>query len=338
MPVRTSAVCRAWLPRPGPQVHVGPGQAELAKENLRHPFVVVLPGVHDPLIVTKRASARITGAAFMKFGLAPSTCVMGARIASFPFTWTRYRRHRDDVLLPAGQPRWPRWPRWPRPSLHCTWRARALRPAPSRSPGSPSPCASGTACPWCTRCAGSGRTPGCPVARTRERRREQRALPAKPGHRDPVHAGRRPGGDARRGHAGGDRGPRRRRGEDPGGLPNAVSAEFLRPLPDGTTLRAALGIDPDDYVVGVVSSLVPHEGIGTLLEATAILRARSMQARALIVGDAPDVPPCSAGQPTSAWLERPSSPAASPRQKYANSMRSSIFSSFRARQIGSVSS
>jgi hypothetical protein len=26
----------------------------------------------------------------MKFGLAPSTCVMGARIASFPFTWTRY--------------------------------------------------------------------------------------------------------------------------------------------------------------------------------------------------------------------------------------------------------
>ena len=33
--------------------------------------------------------------------------------------------------------------------------------------------------------------------------------------RDPVHAGRRPGGDARRGHAGGDRGPRRPRGEDP---------------------------------------------------------------------------------------------------------------------------
>ena len=57
-------------------------------------------------------------------------------------------------------------------------------------------------------------------------------------------------------------------------VPNAVAAEFLRPLPDAAALRAALGIDPDEYVVGVVSSLVPHEGIGTLLEATAILRAR----------------------------------------------------------------
>ena len=71
-------------------------------------------------------------------------------------------------------------------------------------------------------------------------------------------------------------------------VPNAVSAEFLRPLPDATALRAALGIDPDEYVVGVVSSLVPHEGIGTLLEATAILRARRVPTRALIVGDGPE--------------------------------------------------
>ena len=41
-------------------------------------------------------------------------------------------------------------------------------------------------------------------------------------------------------------------------------------------------------MVGVVSSLVPHEGIGTLLEATAILRARRVPARALIVGDGPE--------------------------------------------------
>jgi glycosyltransferase involved in cell wall biosynthesis len=71
-------------------------------------------------------------------------------------------------------------------------------------------------------------------------------------------------------------------------VPNAVSAEFLRPLPDATGLRAALGIDPDEYVVGVVSSLVPHEGIGTLLQATAILRARGVPTRALIVGDGPE--------------------------------------------------
>jgi len=71
-------------------------------------------------------------------------------------------------------------------------------------------------------------------------------------------------------------------------VPNAVSAEFLEPLPDATTLREELGIKPDEPVVGEVTSLVPHEGIGTLLEATAILRARGVPARALIVGDGPE--------------------------------------------------
>jgi len=71
-------------------------------------------------------------------------------------------------------------------------------------------------------------------------------------------------------------------------VPNAVSAEFLRPLPDATTLREELGIKPDEQVIGVVTSLVPHEGIGTLLEATAMLRARGVPARVLIVGDGPE--------------------------------------------------
>jgi glycosyltransferase involved in cell wall biosynthesis len=71
-------------------------------------------------------------------------------------------------------------------------------------------------------------------------------------------------------------------------VPNAVSQEFLTPLPDASELRSELGLDPDEYVVGVVSTLVPHEGIGTLLEATAILRARHVPARALIVGDGPE--------------------------------------------------
>ena len=71
-------------------------------------------------------------------------------------------------------------------------------------------------------------------------------------------------------------------------VPNAVSQEFLKPLPDAAALRHALGIDPDEYVVGVVSSLVPHEGIGTLLEATAILRGRRVPVRVLIVGDGPE--------------------------------------------------
>ena len=121
-------------------------------------------------------------------------------------------------------------------------------------------------------------------------------------------------------------------------VPNAVSEEFLRPLPDAAALRDELGIDPDEYVVGVVSSLVPHEGIGTLLEATAILRARRVPVRALIVGDGPERAALQRQAAESAWPRRPSSPAACPRRKYANSTRSSIFSSFRARQIGSVSS
>src|SRR5580658_4970432 len=60
-------------------------------------------------------------------------------------------------------------------------------------------------------------------------------------------------------------------------VPNAVSAEFLRPLPDGEALRTELGIKPAEHVVGVVSTLVPHEGIGTLLEATQLLRERGVE-------------------------------------------------------------
>jgi glycosyltransferase involved in cell wall biosynthesis len=71
-------------------------------------------------------------------------------------------------------------------------------------------------------------------------------------------------------------------------VPNAVSEEFLGPLPDATALRQQLGIRPGEHVIGEVSSLVPHEGIGTLLEATRLLRARGLPVRALIVGDGPE--------------------------------------------------
>jgi len=71
-------------------------------------------------------------------------------------------------------------------------------------------------------------------------------------------------------------------------VPNAVSEDFLKPLPAPGNLRAELGIQEDEYVIGEVTSLVKHEGIGTLLEATAILRDRGVPARALIVGDGPE--------------------------------------------------
>ena len=45
---------------------------------------------------------------------------------------------------------------------------------------------------------------------------------------------------------------------------------------------------PDEHVVGLVSSLVAHEGIGTLLEAMRLLRDRGVPVRALIVGDGPE--------------------------------------------------
>jgi glycosyltransferase involved in cell wall biosynthesis len=73
-------------------------------------------------------------------------------------------------------------------------------------------------------------------------------------------------------------------------VPNAVSEDFLQPLPDAGALRKELGIAPNEHVVGEVSTLVPHEGIGTLLEATRLLRERGLPVRALIVGDGPERP------------------------------------------------
>jgi glycosyltransferase involved in cell wall biosynthesis len=82
------------------------------------------------------------------------------------------------------------------------------------------------------------------------------------------------------------------RGVDPDKViivPNGVSEEFLRPLPDDNgQLKARLGIQPGEHVVGLVSSLVAHEGIGTLLEAVKILGDRGVRTRALIVGDGPE--------------------------------------------------
>jgi glycosyltransferase involved in cell wall biosynthesis len=72
-------------------------------------------------------------------------------------------------------------------------------------------------------------------------------------------------------------------------VPNGVSESFLRPLPrDGGKLRASLGIQPGEQVVGLVSSLVAHEGIGTLLEAVKLLGDQGVRVRALIVGEGPE--------------------------------------------------
>jgi glycosyltransferase involved in cell wall biosynthesis len=71
-------------------------------------------------------------------------------------------------------------------------------------------------------------------------------------------------------------------------VPNAVSGDFLQPLPDGGALRARLGLRPGELVAGVVSNLVGYEGIDTLLAAVAELRSRGVNVRPLIVGDGPE--------------------------------------------------
>ncbi len=71
-------------------------------------------------------------------------------------------------------------------------------------------------------------------------------------------------------------------------VPNAVSGDFLQPLPDGGALRASLGLRPGELVAGVVSNLVGYEGIDTLLAAVAELRSRGVSVRPLIVGDGPE--------------------------------------------------
>jgi glycosyltransferase involved in cell wall biosynthesis len=72
-------------------------------------------------------------------------------------------------------------------------------------------------------------------------------------------------------------------------VPNAVSGDFLQPLPDdGGALRASLGLRPGEQVAGVVSNLVGYEGIDTLLAAVAELRSRGVPVRPLIVGDGPE--------------------------------------------------
>ncbi|MBB4794948.1 glycosyltransferase family 4 protein [Streptomyces nodosus] len=72
--------------------------------------------------------------------------------------------------------------------------------------------------------------------------------------------------------------------------PEAVDPAFLDPLPDSTALRADLGIEPGEHVVGTAGDLTRPEGIGTLLEAAAELRRRGVPVRLLLMGEGPERP------------------------------------------------
>jgi glycosyltransferase involved in cell wall biosynthesis len=69
-------------------------------------------------------------------------------------------------------------------------------------------------------------------------------------------------------------------------VPNAVDERLLT-LPDAGpgAARQELGIPETGFWVGTVSSLVGYEGLDTLIDAVALLRARGVDARACLVGD-----------------------------------------------------
>lgn len=72
--------------------------------------------------------------------------------------------------------------------------------------------------------------------------------------------------------------------------PNAVGGPFLEEPGGAREARIALGLDPDMEYVGTISSLVPYEGLETVVEAAAKLMPHRPKLRLLIVGDGTALP------------------------------------------------
>ena len=67
--------------------------------------------------------------------------------------------------------------------------------------------------------------------------------------------------------------------------PNAVADDVFEQLPGREAVRAGLGIGPGDLLVGSVTSVVPYEGLDTLVDAVAVLGVLGVPAVLLVVGD-----------------------------------------------------
>ncbi|PRA06984.1 glycosyltransferase WbuB [Arthrobacter sp. MYb229] len=68
-------------------------------------------------------------------------------------------------------------------------------------------------------------------------------------------------------------------------LPNGIGEEFLNEPVSRSVAREELGLDVQAFYVGTVSSLVPYEGLDTVLRAVAKIMPATEKLRVLIVGD-----------------------------------------------------
>lgn len=66
--------------------------------------------------------------------------------------------------------------------------------------------------------------------------------------------------------------------------PNAVDTEEFAPLPKDAAYAASRGIRTDVPVLGFAGSMVPYEGLSTLLEASAILQNRGVDHQVVLAG------------------------------------------------------
>lgn len=72
--------------------------------------------------------------------------------------------------------------------------------------------------------------------------------------------------------------------------PNAVDEAFVPAPPNRAEARVRLGLDPDDVLVGTVSSVVDYEGLDVLVRAVARLAPQHPRLRLRIVGDGVSLP------------------------------------------------
>ena len=68
-------------------------------------------------------------------------------------------------------------------------------------------------------------------------------------------------------------------------VPNAVDVDAFTPVEADPELRSRLGIAENEIVLGYISSFSAYEGIQYLIEAIALLAARGLPVRGLLVGD-----------------------------------------------------